>query len=100
MANTGSASGNALALVFVSDPIMVGLSRYWKHLAGWVRFDVDAGATAQATVMVEVGTLKFSGADMKRQLHPGAYTFSAGLTHMTDDTAAVVQLPPVVPAST
>ena len=90
--NDGAAAGNALALLFVRDPIVPGLNRYWKRLAGWARVDVAPGATADARIDVLAGTLKFHDPQMVRRLYPGTYTFSAAQSHLGDAVSADVDL--------
>jgi hypothetical protein len=84
VSNTGGRDGQALALVFVQDPVIPGLNRYWKRLAAFEHIQVGSGETVTANVDVLKGTLKFHDQEMVRRFYPGEYQFTVGETHMTD----------------
>ena len=90
--NVGSGAGSTLIQLYVQDPVVLGLTRYWLRLVGWARVSLAAGASAPTPLSVDWDALSFPSAKNMSVLSvpPGAYDFYAGESYMAAGSVSSV----------
>jgi beta-glucosidase len=97
VANTGSAAGDLVVPVYVSQPVSPVLVPA-KRLAGFARVSLPAGAQKTITVKIPTSALGIVPGDVNASgppsLQPGQYVFSAGdiLAKVTPDKTNSITL--------
>jgi beta-glucosidase len=90
--NVGSGAGSTLIQLYVQDPVVLGLTRYWLRLVGWARVSLAAGASAPTPLSVDWDALSFPSAEDMSVLSvpPGDYDFYAGESYMAAKSVSSV----------